>query len=119
MKRSVSNRRERLSHCQVLLCLLLVGLMLYNPFAGLWGVGDGLSYDHLARNRATVGASELQHFCPVSNSAASQVELDVDIPATGMLPFAREEFSRTELQETFPPQTKFSTELWNKPPPSL
>ena len=93
--------------------------MLYNPFAGLLGVNDGLSYDHLARNRATVGASELQHFSPVSSSEASQVELDLDIPASGILQFVREELSRTELQEIFPPQTKYFTELWNKPPPSL
>ena len=119
MKKAVSSRGECLSHWQVLLCFVLVGLMLYNPFAALWGANDGLCYDHLARNRATVGASELQHFSPVTNSANSQTELDVDIPAIGLLQIVTEEVSRGDLQEVVLPQIEIGTSLWNRPPPSL
>ena len=119
MKKAVSSRREYLSHWQVLLCFVLVGLLLYNPFAGLWGANDGLCYDHLARNRATVGASELQHFSPVSNSTNVQAELDIEIPAAGLLQIVSEETSRTDFKEVVAPQTEFFAPLWNKPPPSL
>ncbi|HVM74412.1 MAG TPA: hypothetical protein VMT75_02145 [Candidatus Saccharimonadales bacterium] len=120
MKPSISMRGECLPLWQVLLSLVLVGLMLYNPFAGLWGYNDGLSYDHLARNRATVGASELQHFSPVSNSAASQrSELAADVPATGLLQVVREAQPHTDSLQAFPALAEFFTDLWNKPPPSL
>ncbi len=56
--------RYNLPRWQVCLCLLLVALILYNPFlAGADSVA-GLSVRHAASNRATVGASELQHFTP-------------------------------------------------------
>jgi hypothetical protein len=118
MKRAVPGRRESPSHGQVFLCLLLVALMLYNPFMGLWGSNDGVCYDRLARNRATVGASELQHFTPVP-SDTPQTELDIDVPGTGLMQIVCEELSRTDLQEVIPPQARFFTRYWNKPPPAL
>ena len=118
MKIPISSRGENLSRWQVLLCVVLVGLLLYNPFVGLWGANDGFCYDHLARNRATVGASELQHFSPVSNSA-TQSELDVDVPATGLLQVVCEECPHTDILEVTPLQIEFFTEHWNKPPPAL
>lgn len=119
MKKAVSSRGECLSHWQVLLCFVLVGLMLYNPFAGLWGANDGFCYDHLARNRATVGASELQHFSPVSNPTNLQTELDVDIPAARLLQNLSEETTCADFQEVVVPRIEFFTHLWNRPPPSL
>jgi len=99
------------------ICVALIGLILYNPFAALCGANNGFCYDRLARNRATVGASELQHFSPVSNSIAP-TELDVDVPATDLMPVVREESQTTDLEEVFAPQTLSITQLWNKPPPS-
>jgi len=118
MKRTVPRRGESLSHWQAFLCFALVALMLYNPFLGLWGSNDGVCYDRLARNRATVGASELQHFSPVSNAGA-QSELDVDLPSTGLLQIVCEELLRPDVQEVFSPQSEFFAQFWNKPPPSL
>ena len=43
-------------------CLLLVGFFLYNPFISLIHSSNGLTVHHLARNRSTVGAGELQNF---------------------------------------------------------
>lgn len=119
MIKAISSRGKYLSPGQALLCFVLAGLLLYNPFVGLLSSSDGLSYDHLARNRATVGASELQHFSPVSNSADAQTELDVDTPATGLLHVVCEEWLHADLQEAHPPQAEFFAEFWNKPPPSL
>jgi|SRR5215471_9422461 len=119
MKSVVPSRGERLSRRQALFCLVLVGLLLYNPFAGLCGANDGLSYEQLARNRATLGASELQHFSPITDHSSAQTELDLDIPATGLLPVVREELSRSDFQQRVPPQTELLNEFSNKPPPSL
>jgi hypothetical protein len=103
------------------MCLVLVALMLYNPFIGLWGSNDGVCYDRLARNRATVGASELQHFSPVSGISGNttQTELDIDVSAMGLVPMVCEELSRTDLLEVIPRQAEFFTQYWNKPPPTL
>jgi hypothetical protein len=100
------------------ICVALIGLILYNPFAALCGANDGFCYDRLARNRASVGASELQHFSPVSNSV-TQTEPDLDVPATDLLQVVQEESQTTDLQEVFPPQTELVAQLWNKPPPLL
>lgn len=102
---------------QVCLCVALIGLMLYNPFASLCGTNDGLCYDQLARNRATVGASELQHFSPITDSTI-QSQLDLDTPATGLLPVVWEAFSLFDLQQAFAPQPDLLNEFWNKPPPA-
>src|SRR5271169_4113874 len=47
------------------ICVLLIMFILYNPFLGLTSASNGLAYQALARHRASVGASELQHFAPV------------------------------------------------------
>ena len=99
------------------ICVALIGLILYNPFAALCGSNNGFCYDRLARNRASVGASELQHFSPVSNSI-TQTELDVDVPATDRMQVVQEEYQAADLHEVLPPQTEPITQLWNKPPPS-
>ena len=52
---------------QVCLSVLLILLVVYNPFSALGGYSGSVSYDELARNRATIGSSELQHFSPVSD----------------------------------------------------
>ena len=118
MKGIFSTRKKALPDWQVGLCLLLIGLMLYNPFASLWAAGDGFCYDRLARNRATVGASELQHFSPVTNSNA-QMELDVDVPSTDLMQLVREEHWSFNPQELFSPSAEIFTHLWSRPPPSL
>lgn len=100
------------------LCILLIGLMLYNPFAGLGAPAERLSYDSLARNRATIGASELQHFSPVSDPTL-QLQLDVDANPSGWMPPVQEEYFVADLQETaLRPADRFIP-LWNRPPPSL
>jgi|SRR3974390_1942895 len=118
MKRILPSRENLLRGWRGWVCVLLIGLVLYNPFAGLFGSTAGLSYDHLARNRATVGASELQHFSPVTNSTG-QTTLDVDVLARDLMLVLREKYQSTDLQEVFPPQTEFTAQLWNRPPPSL
>src|SRR6201986_5653240 len=68
--RHSANRTTRRSVWQVCLCALLIGLVLYNPFLLLTNQPDGWAYHSLARHRATVGASEMQHFSPVQSESA-------------------------------------------------
>src|SRR5215468_7167751 len=49
-------------HWQAGICVLLVALLLYNPFIALYCSHGPNSVHTPERNRATVGSSELQHF---------------------------------------------------------
>jgi hypothetical protein len=119
MKKSLnSGARTAWPGWQGWFCVVLVGLLLYNPFVGLWGAADQPSCDRLARNRATIGASELQHFSPVSNPDI-QTKVDVDVRSTGLLPPVQVTYPVFGLQETVLPHAERFTQLWNRPPPSL
>ena len=118
MKRLLPNRSHVLPGWQTWVCVLLIGLVLYNPFAGLFGSNDSLSYDRLARNRATVGASELEHFSPVRNST-EQSDVSLNLPVTEMILVVQKEYPRQEQQNVFLPHSEIIHEHWNRPPPSL
>ncbi|HWY05976.1 MAG TPA: hypothetical protein VNY24_03900, partial [Candidatus Acidoferrales bacterium] len=60
------------------ICLLLAALILYNPFAALCYSHGPIEVHTLQRNRATVGASELQHFSPVQDEIQ---KADIDLEA--------------------------------------
>src|SRR5215470_6349171 len=47
-------------------CLVLALLLLYNPFIATPRSGHSLDVCHPASHRATVGASEMQHFSPTN-----------------------------------------------------
>jgi len=118
MGRAFSNRGTIQPGWHGWLCILLIGLMLYNPFAGLIGSSDRLSYDRMARNRATIGASELQHFSPVP-TPSSQTELDVDVPSVDLMRVVRGERTSSDLPEAFPAPAEVFRQFWNRPPPTL
>jgi len=90
-RRAVSNR-------YAWVCLLLVLLLLYNPFLMAPGSDGGLNVRHPASNRATVGSSELQHF---TSAARQDFSGFADLaPAEGPFPAARS--ARTGLFPRFP-----------------
>ena len=97
-------------------CVLLIGLLLYNPFAALTTASDGLSYQALARHRASVGASEMQHFAPVK---AETAQPDVTVATQkGELPAPRGEEARLECGRVhLPLLLEGMTSLWFRPPP--
>ena len=96
-------------------CVLLIGLLLYNPFAALTTASDGLSYQALARHRASVGASEMQHFAPVKAESA-HVDVSVRTP-TGELPAPREEARLDRGRVHLPLLLEGMASLWFRPPP--
>ncbi len=59
-------KKYGLHEARILVCLTLAILFLYNPFLGMASPGNGLNIRHTDSHRATVGASELQHFSPTS-----------------------------------------------------
>ena len=97
------------------ICVLLVGLLLYNPFAALTSASDGLAYQALARHRASVGASEMQHFAPVK---AESGQPDVTVATqTDDLPATREEARLESGRVHLPLLLEGMTSLWFRPPP--
>ena len=99
-------------------CVLLAFLLLYNPFAALRCSPSNNSVHNPQRNRATVGASEMQHFGLVQKETQS-TELstegnrdEVAVPAGS---FVARGFERQEEV----PQPEFSSKAWSRPPPTL
>jgi hypothetical protein len=97
--------------------LLLVGLLLYNPFLALATHSDGLTYQALARHRATVGASELQPIAQVQEQSALPDIIVAEI-FTGLVQV-------NEFPATTPQQPKLLQrmeqvpEICFRPPPQL
>ena len=96
------------------ICVLLVGLLLYNPFAALTSASAGLAYQALARHRASVGASEMQHFAPVK-AETGQPDVTVAAPKAD-LPAPREE-ARLDGGRVHLPLLEGMASLWFRPPP--
>ena len=103
---------------RICLCVLLVALLIYNPFAALTGSSGRVSYEKLARNRASVGASELQHFSPVSRPDV-KTEANVDVPSVEPVRIEQEEKPARELGWVLPADPALLSEVWFRPPPSL
>jgi len=106
-----------LPHWQVCLCLLLIVLVVYNPFAALNGSSGSLSYDKLARNRASIGASELQHFSPVTNPRV-QSDSEVDSRGAELSRCVQEDQPGRDQREMIPSQPAMLAGVWFRPPPS-
>ena len=97
------------------ICALLIGLVVYNPFAALTSASAGLAYQALARHRASVGASEMQHFAPVK---AVTGQPDVTVAGQkGDLPAPREEARLQSGRVHLPPLLEGMTTVWFRPPP--
>ena len=104
-------------HSWVSFCLAL--FLLYNPFLAASSSTYGLNVRHPASNRATVGASELQHFSPADGRDK------LSIPATAAVePLASFSEASSQPFELFPQvvspsQQFFGSSLWFRPPPAL
>jgi hypothetical protein len=97
------------------ICAVLIGLLLYNPFAAVVSASDGLAYQALARHRASVGASEMQHFAPVKAETAQPVAT-VRTP-NGERPAPGKEVRLESGRVHLPLLLEGMTSLWFRPPP--
>jgi len=111
------HKEKRVKLWRVCVPVLLVVLMLYNPFVALVSHhADGLSYQGLARHRATVGASEMQHYSPVE---AEQALPEVEAVRVGFIVVEDESSAAPSLEdETLPQRPELTTSVWFRPPPA-
>lgn len=99
------------------LSLLLAGLFLYNPFLGKAGFDGGLIVRHPASHRATVGASELQHFTAAEGRDALSGPDTVDAaPVSALMDLTAQTIIRSS-ENVPPPQQFLWASLWFRPPP--
>ena len=101
------------------LCLILAALLLYNPFLAAPQPGHSLEVCHPASHRATVGASELQHFSPADGwgclPAVDIAEVEQVVPLRG----PTSQSFLISLPIPLPTQQFFGPGLWFRPPPVL
>ncbi|HKN23447.1 MAG TPA: hypothetical protein VJX72_01265 [Candidatus Acidoferrum sp.] len=114
---SSHDRGSRRTTWQLCVAVLLVGLLLYNPFLALISHSDGLAYQALARHRATVGASELQHY-PRVHGEKAQPEVSVEEAFVAVTVENNESASHIFEDEALPPRPELKTSVWFRPPPT-
>lgn len=100
-------------------CLFLAFCLVYNPFLTVQRTAGGLEVCHPASHRATVGASELQHFLSVAGqdflgfADLAPAEVPVLLPALpGLISFH-------VSHGLYPPQQLLCASLWFRPPPAF
>jgi hypothetical protein len=98
------------------ICLLLAALILYNPFAALCYSHGPIEVHTLQRNRATVGASELQHFSPVQDEI-QKADIDLEANREELAVPAGSYVARGFEREVEVPQSDIVSRVWSRPPP--
>jgi hypothetical protein len=100
------------------ICLFLAFFLLYNPFLASSHAANGLEVCHPASHRATVGASELQHFTPATGWDCLETANITDVEVPQPLPDLTADVLVTlPLVSPLPPQF-FGPGLWFRPPPA-
>jgi hypothetical protein len=97
-------------------CLFLAFSLLYNPFLAAPRTMGGLEVGHPASHRATVGASELQHFTPANGwGCLPAADIAVAEVVESSLEFSTESFFVLHL--SLPAHQFSGPGLWFRPPP--
>jgi hypothetical protein len=96
--------------------VLLAALLLYNPFAALYYSHDTIEVHTLQRNRASVGASELQPFSPVQDDIP-QADLNLESSRDEVAVPAGSYVARGFEREAEVPQSDIVSKVWSRPPP--
>jgi hypothetical protein len=111
--------RGAVSSRQAWVCVVLVLLLLYNPFLMTSRSDGGLNVRHPASNRATVGSSELQHFSPIAGKDRGRLP-DLAVAEVFAAPPSSAGEGSFGAEQTFLPSSQFPpASLWFRPPPSL
>jgi hypothetical protein len=114
-------RRGAVPLWQILTCLLLAGLFLYNPFLATGRTSGKLTVCHPASYRGTIASSELEQFTPPNRGVAALLP---DADAVQVLIRYLDANNSTppyyvEQEDLATPQTGFSSSLWFRPPPTV
>jgi len=114
-------RRGTVPLWQILTCLLLAGLFLYNPFLAVGRWSGKTAVCHPASYRGTIASSELEQFTPPNRGVAALLP---DADAAQVLIRYLDLNNSTppyyvEQEDLATPQTGFSSSLWFRPPPTV
>jgi hypothetical protein len=101
------------------ICVLLALFMLYNPFAASLNSAGALNVRHPASNRATVGASELQHFSFANGRDSLSTHDSVVVKAFVSSSELPTQSFKDIPQVTSLPLQILGSSLWFRPPPAL
>src|SRR5271169_6579645 len=110
-------RQNQLIRGRMWFCVLLAALILYNPFAAICQSHNTSEVHSPQRNRATLGASELQHFSPVQDDAL-QPDLNLEENREEVAVPAGSYVARGFEREEAVPQPDVAPKVWSRPPPS-
>jgi hypothetical protein len=100
-------------------CLFVATLLLFNPFFATPRSGHSLEVSTPASHRATVGASELEHFSPADGwdhqTALNWVEASIVLPRPDLTArFFPDLPSAPSFAQQF-----YGPGLWFRPPPAI
>lgn len=101
---------------QKAICLVLAAFLLYNPFLFLVHTGTGLCVQHPVSKRATVAASELKHYPPVSERISLDA-LPAECAGEHCAPLKEAFQSRIDVGSDRLIAAELSANLWFRPPP--
>jgi hypothetical protein len=99
------------------MCLVLIVLLVHNPYLMAPAMAGGVNLSHPPSYRATIAASELQHFTPPGSQSvfpalAGPASKDLEpLPADGR----HTQIHRSQVAS--PPQQFWCAGLWFRPPP--
>jgi hypothetical protein len=101
----------------VFLCVLLAALFFYNPFVALISHTGDLAYHSPARNRSTVGASELQQFSPQQSLRTQPQLFFVNLAPAFFEPLQHAWRPAHFVEARIAPLANLPSNLWFRPPP--
>jgi len=100
------------------LCVSLALFLLDNPYMAAPSSTNGLKVRHSASNRATVGASELQHFSPADGREKHSARATLVVEPLRAFLERSSHAGDISPQVVSPPQQFFGSSLWFRPPPA-
>lgn len=114
-----SSRKRQTPRAYRDLCLavLLVGLLLYNPFAAT-KISNGLAYRTPARHRATIGASEMQHLASMQGENQQEDAAVLEVFPELLVRNNNDCSSNVVQEETLPQRLEPIAAIWFRPPPA-
>jgi hypothetical protein len=114
-----SSERSTVPRWHSWFCFCLALFLLYNPYLSAPSSTNGLNGRHPASNRATVGASELQHFSPADGKDKLFAPAAVRVESLALFPEVSSQAFQFFPQVVSPAQQFFGSSLWFRPPPAL
>jgi hypothetical protein len=114
-----SRERSAVPRWQSLVCFCLALFLIYNPYLAAPGSTNALNVRHPASNRATVGASELQHFSPADGKHKLLTPAVASLQHLFSIPDLSSQAFELFPQVVSPAHQFFGSSLWFRPPPAL